>query len=151
MNCSCCYVKNALLTVVKKISKNSWKEDKCFEKLLSQNLQLYLKKSTLRLNQKQPFRGVPKKSCSENTQQIYGRTPTPKCDFNKVAKQLYWIHTLAWVFSCKFAAYFQNTFPRNISGGLLLAGKQLLVERLILCTAWTEESVNKSIQVNKCI
>ena len=23
--------------------------------------------------------------------------------------QLYWNHTLAWVFSCKFAAYFQNT------------------------------------------
>ena len=29
-------------------------------------------------------------------QQIY-RTPMPKYDFNK------------WVFSCKFAAYFQNT------------------------------------------
>ena len=35
---------------------------------------------------------------------------TPKCDFNKAAKQLYWIHILAWVFSCKFTAYFQNTF-----------------------------------------
>ena len=33
-----------------------------------------------------------------------------KCDFNKVAKQLYWIHTSVWVFSWKFAAYFQNTF-----------------------------------------
>ena len=28
----------------------------------------------------------------------------PKYDFNKVAR------TSAWVFSCKFAAYFQNTF-----------------------------------------
>ena len=27
----------------------------------------------------------------------------PKCDFNKVA-------TSAWVFSCKFVAYFQNSF-----------------------------------------
>ena len=27
----------------------------------------------------------------------------PKCDFKKVAS--------AWVFSCKFAAYFQNIFP----------------------------------------
>ena len=27
-----------------------------------------------------------------------------------VALQLYWNHTSAWVFSCKFAAYFQNTF-----------------------------------------
>ena len=25
-------------------------------------------------------------------------------------KQLYWNHTSAWVFSCKFAAYFKNTF-----------------------------------------
>ena len=24
--------------------------------------------------------------------------------------QFYWNHTLAWVFSCKFTAYFQNTF-----------------------------------------
>ena len=50
--------------------------------------------------QKQPFRGVLRKRCSENMQQIYMRTPMPKCDFN----------TSAWVFSCKFAAYFQNTF-----------------------------------------
>ena len=31
----------------------------------------------------------------------------PKCDFNKVA---YCNHTSAWVFSSKFAAYFQNVF-----------------------------------------
>ena len=35
----------------------------------------------------------------------------PKCDSNKVALQLYRNHTSAWVFSCKFATYFQNTFP----------------------------------------
>ena len=34
----------------------------------------------------------------------------PKCNFNKVAMQLYGNLTLAWMFSCKFAAYFQNTF-----------------------------------------
>ena len=60
--------------------------------------------------QKQPSRGVLKKRCSENMQQIYRRTPTPKCNFNKVALQLYWNRTLAWVFSCKFPAYSQNTF-----------------------------------------
>ena len=27
--------------------------------------------------------------CSKNMPQIYGRTPMPKCDFNKVGKQLY--------------------------------------------------------------
>ena len=42
-----------------------------------------------------------------------------KCNFNKVAKQFYWNHTLAWVFSCKFAAYFQNTFHKNTYGRLL--------------------------------
>ena len=48
-------------------------------------------------------------------QQIYRRTPTPMCDFNKVATalQLYWNRTSAWVFSCKFVAYFQNTFSKD--------------------------------------
>ena len=32
-------------------------------------------------------RCVLRKKCSENVQQIYRRTPMPKCDFNKVAKQ----------------------------------------------------------------
>ena len=32
----------------------------------------------------------------------------PKCDFNKIAN-----HTSAGVFSCKFAAYFQNTFSNE--------------------------------------
>ena len=35
--------------------------------------------------QKQPFRGILRKRCSENTQQIYRRTPMSNCDFNKVA------------------------------------------------------------------
>ena len=39
--------------------------------------------------QKQPPIGPPWKSCSENIQQSYRRTPMPKCDFNKVALQLY--------------------------------------------------------------
>ena len=60
--------------------------------------------------QKQPSSGVLRKRCSENMQQIYRRKPMPKCDFNRVAKQLYWNRTSAWVFSCKFAAYFQNNF-----------------------------------------
>ena len=32
---------------------------------------------------------------SEHMQQIYRRAPMPKCDLNKVAKQLYWNHTSA--------------------------------------------------------
>ena len=61
--------------------------------------------------EKQPSRGVLKKRCSENMQQIHKRTPMPKCDFKKDALQLCWNHTSAWVFSCTFAAYFQSTFP----------------------------------------
>ena len=54
--------------------------------------------------------GVLINRCSENMQHIFRRTPMPKGDFNKVAKQLYWNHASACVLSCKFAAYFQNTF-----------------------------------------
>ena len=48
---------------------------------------------------KQPSRGILKKRCCENVQQIYRRTPTLK-----------WNHTSAWVFSCKCFAHFQNSF-----------------------------------------
>ena len=70
--------------------------------------------------QNQPPRGFLRKRCFENMQQICRRTPMLKCDFNKVALQLYWNHTSARVFSYKFAAYFQNTFYKNTSGRLLL-------------------------------
>ena len=39
--------------------------------------------------QKQQCRGVLKKRCTENMQQIIWKKPMPKCDFNKNAKQLY--------------------------------------------------------------
>ena len=38
--------------------------------------------------QKRPTSSVFRESCSENMQQIYRRTPMPKCDFNKVALQM---------------------------------------------------------------
>ena len=34
--------------------------------------------------QRQPTKVVLKKRCSESMQQIYKRTPMPKCDFNKM-------------------------------------------------------------------
>ena len=43
-------------------------------------------------------------------QLIYRRTPMQKCDFNKLAKQLYGNHTLTQMFTCKFAEYLQNNF-----------------------------------------
>ena len=67
--------------------------------------------------QEQPLWGFLKKRCSENMQQIDRRTPIQTCAFNKVVKQLSWNHTSIWMFSCKFAACFQNTFS---SEGLLL-------------------------------
>ena len=63
--------------------------------------------------QKQPFKGFLKKRRSKNMQQIYRRTPMLKCDFTKFVLQLYWNCTLALVFSCKFASYFQNTFLKE--------------------------------------
>ena len=35
------------------------------------------------------------------------------CELNKDALQLYGNRTSAWLFSCKFAGYFQNTFDKN--------------------------------------
>ena len=75
---------------------------KLFAKIVNgKNVKLYF--------QKQPFKGDLRKKCSENMQQIYRRTPMPKCDFIKVTLQLYRNHTSA-SFPCKFAAYFQRIF-----------------------------------------
>ena len=49
-----------------------------------------------------------KKRCPENMQQIYKRTPMRSAISIKLHN-----HTLAWVFSCKFAAYFQDTFSQK--------------------------------------
>ena len=57
-------------------------------------------------NQKQPSRGFFTKRYSKNVQQICRRAPVPKCDFNKVALQLYQNHALARV---KYVGNLQNT------------------------------------------
>ena len=77
--------------------------------ILVEHLQ-FCQASLIETFQKQPCRVVLKKRCSKNMQNICRRTTMPKCDFNEVALQLYWNRTLARVFSCKFSAYFQNTF-----------------------------------------
>ena len=56
--------------------------------------------------QNQPSVSVLIKIGSEYMLHIYRRTTMPKCDFNKVVKQLFWNHTFGWVSSCKFAAHF---------------------------------------------
>ena len=81
--------------------------------------------------QKQLSVGVLTKRCFENMQKIYKRTPMPKCNFNKVGDQLYPNHTSAWVFSCKFAAYFENTFLFIISLKLEVAKDSLKICSII--------------------
>ena len=70
--------------------------------------------------QKQASRGVLKKRCSENMHQIYRGTPMPKCDFNKIALQLYWNRTSGWMFSCNLLHIFRILFLKNTCGWLLL-------------------------------
>ena len=53
------------------------------------SLQCYFFISLVNLIQKQLSIGVLIKRCPENMQRIYRRTPMPKCDFNRVALQLY--------------------------------------------------------------
>ena len=65
---------------------------------------------------KHPFRGVLIKRCSENMQQIYKRTPMPKCDSNFIEI------TLRDVCSPVNLLYvvFRTPFSKNTSRGLLL-------------------------------
>ena len=71
--------------------------------------------------QKQPTRVVLMKTRSENMQQIYRRTLTPKCDFNKVALQSNFVEiTLQHGFSpVNLLHIFRIPFTRNTSGWLL--------------------------------
>ena len=58
--------------------------------------------------------------CSANMQQIYRKTPMQKCDFSNVANQFYWNHTVAWVFSYKFAGYLQKSCSDEHLWGTIL-------------------------------
>ena len=95
------------------------------------------------------------KKCSENTQQIYRRKPMPKCNFNEVALQLYCNHTSAWVFSCKFAAWFQKPFLKRTFGWLLLKLWIVLLQALKKKSSdwgkridWFEKFIKKSVLRN---
>ena len=91
---------------------------------------------------KQLSRRVLRKRCSENMQQIYRRTPVQSeatlLKWRSVAKRLYWNCTSAWVFSSKFAAYFQNiylclylflTYSCSVLGSRLCKFRFSLVEK----------------------
>ena len=72
------HVQVNLLLPERKLQYRSYFENKLFK--------LYL---STKIKQKQPSVGVLITRCSENVQQVYRRTPMPKCGFNKVAKQIY--------------------------------------------------------------
>ena len=71
--------------------------------------------------QKQPTRVVLMKTRSENMQQIYRRTLTPKCDFKKNALQSNFVEiTVRHGFSpVNLLHIFRIAFARNTSGWLL--------------------------------
>ena len=65
-----------------------------------------------------------------------------KCTSQSViSKQVNWNRTSACMFSCKFAAYFQNTFPKNTSEGLLLQKHSSIVHFSFLIKLQTPAQV----------
>ena len=76
------------------------------------------------LSHKQPSKGVLRKMCSKNMQQIYSRTTMAKCDFNKAIKamQSNFIETSLCVGRSLVNSLhiFRTPFPKKTSGGLLL-------------------------------
>ena len=70
--------------------------------------------------QKQPSRRVLRKRCFENMQQIYRRTPMPKCDFNKFASNFIEIALRHGCSPVNLLHIFKTPFLKNTSGRLLL-------------------------------
>ena len=71
--------------------------------------------------QKQPRRGVPRKKCFDNMQQIYRRTTMPKCNFNKVAKITLWYRCSP----VNLLHIFRTPCLKNTSGCLFLNWKMV--------------------------
>ena len=82
--------------------------------------------SALKLK-KQPSISNFIKRCSGNMQQIYGRTPMPRNDFNKVAKHINEITLRYGWSSVNLLHIFRTPFPKNTSGGLLLKLKVVIL------------------------
>ena len=77
-------------------------------------------KSEQRNRRKRPSRGVLKKMCSENMQQICRGTPMPKCDFNKLQSNFFEITLWHGFPPANLLHIFRTPFPKNTSGWLLL-------------------------------
>ena len=59
--------------------------------------------------------------------------------FNKATKELYWNHTLTWVFSCKFAAYFQNGFSKEHIWTATFEGKDFFSQKTEIFFSFASE------------
>ena len=72
--------------------------------------------------QGEPSRGVLRKMCPENMQQIYSRTTMPRCGFNKVAKQSNFIEIKLrqGCLPVNLLHLFRKPLYKNTSGWLLL-------------------------------
>ena len=80
----------------------------------------------------------------------------PKCDFNNVAKQRYWIPALSWAFSRKFAAYFLYTFSKerlwknafviNVVGGVFRTQQKIYDDQLL--SFFAKSSILDVLQVS---
>ena len=93
--------------------QKKWPEQKKI-KFSSENIKYDTRNYAISINdQKQPSRGVLKKRCCENMQQIYRRTPLPKCNFIEISLR-------HWCSSVNLLHVFRTHFPRNTSGCLLL-------------------------------
>ena len=81
---------------------------------------MYLDRKVTDTIKKQPPRGVPRKRCSENMQQIYRRKPMLKCNFSKAESNFIEI-ALQRVYSpVNLLDIFATPFLKNTSGWLLL-------------------------------
>ena len=70
--------------------------------------------------QKQSSRGVLMNRCSKKVQQIYRRTPMPKCDFSKVVSNFTEIALQHGCIPVNLPHISRTPFSRNTSGRLLL-------------------------------
>ena len=86
--------------------------------------------------QKQPFRSVLRKRRSENMQQIFRRTPMPKCDFIKLLCDFIEITLLHGCSPVNLLHIFRAPFYKNTSEWLLLLIKTIIPAVLDKMLSW---------------
>ena len=96
--------------------------------------------------QKKPSRGVHRKRCPENMQQIFRRTPMPRCNFNKLLCNFIEIALRHGCSPANLLHIFRTHFPDNTSGGLFLKRPDLIpnVTSYICSTYFMKNTINYS-------